>query len=82
MITPAQCRAARALLNWSQQKLADVAHVGVVTVRQLETGVVQPRYATFVVLKTAFEEAGIIFVTEDDEGLGVMLKRAEIPRNQ
>lgn len=75
MMTPAQCRAARALLDWSQQQLADVARVGVVTVRQLEAGASQPRNATLDVLKRALEEAGVIFVEANGEGPGVRLKR-------
>jgi hypothetical protein len=48
MISPAQCRAARGLLDWRQQDLAREAEVGVVTIRQLEAGVIQPRRAWFV----------------------------------
>src|SRR5271157_4618857 len=39
MITRAQCRAARALLEWNQQDLARQARVGIVTVHQFESGV-------------------------------------------
>ena len=41
MITPAQCRAARALLEWNQQELARKARVGVVTVHQFESAGVE-----------------------------------------
>ncbi|MFK8251757.1 helix-turn-helix domain-containing protein [Ancylobacter terrae] len=75
MMTPAQCRAARALLDWSQQQLADAARVGVVTVRQLESGASQPRNATLDVLRRALEAAGVIFVEENGEGPGVRLKK-------
>ena len=61
MLTPAKCRAARGLLNWSQQKLAEEAGVGVVTVRQFEGQAAQPRRATMDVLVRAFESAGIRF---------------------
>jgi len=74
---PAQCRAARALLGWSQQQLAGAARVGVVTVRQLEAGATQPRSATYQVLKRALEEGGVIFVDDDHEGPGVRLKRSQ-----
>jgi len=38
MITPRQIRAARALLGWSQQKLADKAIVSLNAVTRLERG--------------------------------------------
>ena len=52
MISPAQCRAARGLLDWNQQDLAREAG-GVVTIRQLEAGINQPRRATLVVIRHA-----------------------------
>lgn len=75
MITSAQCRAGRALLNWSQQQLADAARVGVVTVRQFESGGSEPRNATLDVIRRALESAGVIFVAENGEGPGVRLKK-------
>lgn len=75
MITSAQCRAGRALLNWSQQQLSDAARVGVVTVRQFESGGSEPRNATLDVIRRALELAGVIFVEENGEGPGVRLKK-------
>jgi transcriptional regulator with XRE-family HTH domain len=72
MITPAQCRAARGLLDWSQQQLADAACVGVVTVRQFEGGTTQPRNATLVVIERAFEDAGVEFVNGARCGVSVL----------
>ena len=43
MLTPAQCRAARGLIDWSQMDLAEHAGVGIVTIRQLEAGNHEPR---------------------------------------
>jgi transcriptional regulator with XRE-family HTH domain len=37
-LTAAQCRAARALLGWTQQRLADAARVARATVRDFEGG--------------------------------------------
>lgn len=74
-MTPAQCRAARALLDWSQQQLAQAAQVGVVTVRQFEGGASEPRRATLTVLRSTLEAAGVIFVPENGEGAGVRLKK-------
>jgi len=77
MFTPAQCRAARGLLDWSQQKLAEAAGVGVVTVRQLEGGGSQPRKATLDVLRRALEAAGVEFIAKNGGGPGVRLKDGE-----
>jgi hypothetical protein len=74
MITPAQCRAARALLNWSQQRLATAARVGVVTVRQFEKSGSQPRPATMEVVHRALASAGVDFIAENGGGAGVRLK--------
>ncbi|NJL08926.1 MAG: helix-turn-helix domain-containing protein [Methylacidiphilales bacterium] len=76
MMTPAQCRAARGLLDWPQQQLADAARVGVVTVRQFEAGASQPRNATLDVLRRALEAAGVEFIPENGGGPGVRLKKA------
>ena len=77
MITPAQCRAARGLLDWSQQHLADRASVGVVTVRQVEGGLTEPRRATLDVIRRAFETAGVEFIDENGGGPGVRLKKRQ-----
>ena len=74
MISSAQCRAARGLLDWSQQKLAEEAGVGIVTVRQLEAGVHQPRRATLEVVKRCLEQAGVEFIPENGGGVGVRLR--------
>jgi transcriptional regulator with XRE-family HTH domain len=76
MMTPAQCRAARGLLGWTQQKLAAEAHVGVVTIHQLEAGVSEPRHATLDVIRRAFEAAGIDFIDANGGGPGVRLRKA------
>lgn len=69
MITPAQCRAARGLLAWSQQRLAEAARVGVVTVRQFEMGATEPRHATLEVIVRAFEAAGVEFTNGEAPGV-------------
>ena len=79
MITAAQCRAARGLLGWNQQELAERARVGVVTVHQLEAGVSQPRRATLEVIKRAFESAGVEFIDENGGGAGVRLREPRSP---
>jgi transcriptional regulator with XRE-family HTH domain len=75
MITASQCRAARGLLNWSQQNLSERAGVGIVTVRQLEAGANEPRQATLHVVRLAFETAGVEFIDENGGGEGVRLRK-------
>ena len=75
MITPGQCKAARALLGWTQQELAERSGVGVVTIHQLETGANQPRRATVDVVERALQAAGIEFI-ENGGGPGVRLKKS------
>ena len=76
MITPGQCKAARALLGWTQQELAERSGVGVVTIHQLETGANQPRRATVDVVERALQAAGIEFIEENGGGPGVRLKKS------
>jgi predicted transcriptional regulator len=81
MISPAQCRAARGLLDWSQQHLAREAEVGTVTIRQLEAGSNQPRRATLVVIRHALEAAGVEFIAENGGGVGVRFREARPERS-
>ena len=75
MVTPGQCRAARGLLDWSQQELASQAGIGIVTVRQIEAGVTEPRRATLAVVRQALEKAGVEFIDENGSGPGVRLRK-------
>jgi len=80
MISSQQCRAARALLDWSQQQLADRANVGIVTIRQLEAGVHEPRRATLDVVRRALEAGGVEFIDENGGGPGVRLRKPTKPK--
>ncbi|TPK94968.1 helix-turn-helix transcriptional regulator [Mesorhizobium sp. B2-4-12] len=73
-----QCRAARALVSWTQQNLADTAKVGIATLQNFETGMSNPRNATLEVLERALREAGVIFLEDGqmvDGGAGVRLRK-------
>jgi mRNA-degrading endonuclease HigB of HigAB toxin-antitoxin module len=65
MITPSQCRAARGLLDWTQQELAEAARIGVATIRLFEGEAAESRHATLAVLRRAFELAGVEFIDEN-----------------
>lgn len=62
MITPEQSRAARALLNWSQDDLADAGHVGNSTVRDFEKGRRIPSHNNLSAIQRALEAAGVEFI--------------------
>ncbi len=80
MITPEQCRAARGLLAWTQQVLANKAAVGVVTLRQFELRQNIPRRASLHVIQQALEKAGVHFIQEDDfGGVGVRFTKDAEP---
>ncbi|MFL7902584.1 helix-turn-helix domain-containing protein [Azospirillum argentinense] len=59
MLTPEQSRAARGLLDWSQQRLADAAQVGLSTVRDFEKGRRTPIPANLTAIRAAIEAAGV-----------------------
>lgn len=73
MITPRQIRAARALLDWSQQELADSAIISLNALARLERGIVDPRASTLSAVERALAKAGIEFLSTSDKGEGVRL---------
>jgi transcriptional regulator with XRE-family HTH domain len=77
MITSEQCRAARGLLDWNQEDLADRAAVGIVTVRLFEAGAHEPRRATLDVIRRAFEAAGVEFIDQNGGGPGLRFKKRQ-----
>ena len=73
MITGRQVRAARALLNWKQDMLAEKALVALTALKRLESERGLPIHeSTQDQVRRALENAGILFV-ESDRGRGVML---------
>ena len=74
MITPAQCRAARGLLKWSQKDLARESEVSDVTIRNFELEKTVPLKGTVIVLKLTLEAAGVEFIPANGGGDGVRLK--------
>jgi DNA-binding transcriptional regulator YiaG len=64
ILTPGQCRAARAWLNWSAKQLADRAKVHRMTVQRFEAEESSPIAATVQLIRDALEDAGIEFVGE------------------
>ena len=72
--SPAQCRAARALLKWTQRDLAEHAQVARKTVADFEAGVRRLHLRTRVGITSALQAAGVEF-TWSDAGEGVTCVR-------
>ena len=77
VLTPATCRAARGLLDWSQQDLADKSGVGITAVRTFERGKSTPMAQNLAALTRAIEDAGVEFIAENGGGAGVRMREAE-----
>ena len=73
MITSGQIRAGRALLKWTGADLADKSGIAFSTIMRMETadGVPNGTMKTIEAIKKAFEDAGIEFIGEPNQGAGV-----------
>ncbi len=74
-MTPSQCRAARALVAMSQDRLAEASGVAKRTIASFEKDGRQPYERTISALRDALEAAGVQFIAENGGGAGVRLKR-------
>lgn len=81
MITSAQIRAARGLLDWSRRELAEKSGVGFSSLLRLESfdGIPSSNVKTLEALKKAFEEAGVEFIGSPDDRPGVRLNVSDKP---
>jgi transcriptional regulator with XRE-family HTH domain len=67
--TPGQCRAARALIGWSQDELASASKVAKATIANFELGKRTPYDRTLDDLLAALEAAGVEFTNGDQPGV-------------
>jgi transcriptional regulator with XRE-family HTH domain len=74
-MTPFQCRAARALIGFSQTDLAAEAKVGESTVRNFEAGRSIPVTNNLEAIVRALNAAGVEFIDENGGGAGVRLRK-------
>jgi len=76
LITSAQIRAARGLLNWSRADLSTHSGVGASALMRLESseGIPAGNIKTFEAVQKAFEKAGIEFLGTPKDGAGVRWK--------
>ncbi len=76
MITAEQIRAARALIRWSAQDLADKSGIGFRTIQRFESesGIPGSRSKNLMTIRKVFENAGVAFIDQNGGGPGVRLK--------
>jgi transcriptional regulator with XRE-family HTH domain len=74
-MTPAQCRAARALLDMTQSQLAKAAELGLSTVVDFEKGRRQVSEEAVQRIQAALKQAGIEFLPGNGEAEGLHLRR-------
>lgn len=72
MLTPAQCRAARALLDWTRDDLAAASGANASAIGNYERGDTDPRGSTLVKMELALTGAGIVLIEN-----GVQLTEAK-----
>jgi hypothetical protein len=74
ILTAAQCRAGRALIEWSPEQLSQVCGVELRTISEFEARFRRPDDDVQRLIRTALEEAGVVFIAENGGGAGVRLK--------
>ena len=79
MMTPAQIRAARALLGWKQIDLAERSGLSEISIKNIERGATDARGSTLGKIQIAFEAAGLEIIPQGasslDGGPGVRIRR-------
>jgi transcriptional regulator with XRE-family HTH domain len=74
IIAAAQCRAARALLEWTELQLAEAANVEIEVVKHLEARFRRPSADQQRQIRKALEDGGVVFIAENGGGVGARLK--------
>jgi transcriptional regulator with XRE-family HTH domain len=67
-LSPAQCRAARALLGWSEEQLSAASGVAPTAIADFEAGRPSPHDPALADLRAAFAAAGVDIFGEDGAG--------------
>ncbi len=75
---PAQCRAARGLVDWTQVKLAEASGLALSTVVKFERNGRSVPAGAVQTMKHALEAAGVEFISENSSGAGVRLKKGKL----
>lgn len=78
MITPRQCKAARALLGWTQAELADASGIPKDTISRFENRKSDTRGQALIEVEKAIRRGGVKLIqAEGGEGEGVKVARAK-----
>jgi DNA-binding XRE family transcriptional regulator len=74
-LSPEQCRAARGLLDWTQEELAEKAKVSRSTIRDFENGRHCLHSSTAESIVEALERGGAMLIPSGEAGPGVRLQK-------
>ena len=76
MTTPAQIRAARSMIGYSQKELAEKSDVSISTLKRAEGTIGPPASAqATAAIRSVLEAAGVEFIAENGGGPGVRLQK-------
>lgn len=75
-----QMRAARALLGWTQQELADHSGVSLSTLNRFERDSGSPNLTSLRQIFQCFQKAGVAFAQHEDGAVGVYLTAEAVRR--
>jgi transcriptional regulator with XRE-family HTH domain len=74
MITNLQIKAARALLEISATKLAEISGISIATISKIERGM-DSRNSTLATLRKSLEEEGVTFLSPNVHGVTLLGKK-------
>jgi transcriptional regulator with XRE-family HTH domain len=74
ILLAAQCRAGRALVEWSLERLAHACSVDLQALKEFETRFRRPDPETLGRIRAVLTDAGVAFVDENGGGAGARLK--------
>lgn len=74
ILTPGQCRAARALIELPIEQLSQASNVRQQTIIDFEAEILDPDPETKRRIRVVLEAAGVAFIPENGGGVGVRLK--------
>lgn len=74
MLSPCQCRMARAAVGLSRPQFAQRANISVATLADFELGKRAPYERTLRDVRRTFEQLGITFLEANEDGEGVRIR--------